>query len=199
MKERWRKNTSDWIYISNSGVKFTDSNVTDLLASQVPQLLDQGSKQFSLLLRKLRNQLLQKGPNLGQTAARSHPNTCREASVLTDKAYFVSSSSPGHAHKRCRVLNLKSFVLAGRIIVCTTTKGGYPPCGVWVTSNSSITLVADIISGCRTPLNFISGPSTQSRKSLVTVNWSESEHPTQDAVHKSILWILLVIKVPGNL
>lgn len=71
----------------------------------------------------------------------------------------------------CQWQNRKSFVLAGRIIACTTAKGGYPPCGVWATSNSSITLVGEIISGCRTPLNFISGPSTQSRETSVKLVW----------------------------
>lgn len=67
---------------SKVGVKSTYSNISDLLTSQVPQLLDEGSEQFGLLLRKLRNQLLQKRPNIRQTAARSHPNTCRDASEV---------------------------------------------------------------------------------------------------------------------
>ena len=61
-------------------------NVPDLLVSQVPQLLDQGSEQLSLLLLELRNQLLQQRVDLGQTATRSHPNTCRESEQEPNKA-----------------------------------------------------------------------------------------------------------------
>lgn len=67
-------------------VNSTHSDVTDLLASQVPQLLAQGSEQFGLLLWKLRNQLLQKGPDLRETAARSDPNTWRGARRSANKS-----------------------------------------------------------------------------------------------------------------
>lgn len=47
----------------------THSNVADLQAPQVPQLLDQGSDQFRLLLWELRNHFLQQRVHLGQTVA----------------------------------------------------------------------------------------------------------------------------------
>lgn len=53
----------------------THSNVADLQAPQVPQLLDHGSDQFRLLPWELRNHVLQQRVHLGQTVARSHPDT----------------------------------------------------------------------------------------------------------------------------
>lgn len=83
----------------------TYSNVTDLLASQVPQLSDQRSEQFRLLFRKLRSQLLQQRLNLRQIAARSDPNTCRDAREAV-KLYLKNQDKQ------------------------KTTEGGYRPCAV---------------------------------------------------------------------
>lgn len=124
----------------------THCNVTDLLASQVSQLLDQGLEKFSLLFRKLWNQLLQQRLNLWQTKARSNPNTCRAPSEKTKQAVSL-----------VHVLMKHEFQKQWMEV--------FPPCGVWVTSDSSFTLVGEMISGCSTPLNFISGPSTQSKES----------------------------------
>lgn len=61
------------------------SNVTDLLISQVPQLLDQSSEDFRLLIWKLQNQIGQERLQLRQTTSCSDPDTCRPASVFTGK------------------------------------------------------------------------------------------------------------------
>lgn len=116
------------------GGVYTHSDVADLQAPQGAQLPDQSPEQAGLLLGELREQLLQKGPDLGETAARSHPNTWRGA-----------GRSDGRGGTRNHFGNYKG-------------EEGASPCGVRVTSNSSVTLVGDIISGCRTPLNFIPGP-----------------------------------------
>lgn len=69
--------------IRDEATESTHCNITNLLASQVSQLMDQGPEKFCLLFWELRNQRLQQGLNLRQTAARSDPNTCRAQSKKT--------------------------------------------------------------------------------------------------------------------
>lgn len=66
-------------------------NVPDLLASQVPQLLDQSSEEFRLLLWKLQNQAGQQRLQLRQVTSGSHPNACRATGKLTSKPEVPTS------------------------------------------------------------------------------------------------------------
>lgn len=66
-------------------------NVPDLLTSQVPQLLDQSSEEFCLLLWKLQNQTGQQRLQLRQVTSGSHPNAYRATSKLTSKPEVPTS------------------------------------------------------------------------------------------------------------